>query len=447
MLRLSESAIHTLKIVSNNFQQAAIAYDPLFHQRFLPWDGLHESRIEDEQWLGFIEANRSVFDEDDWWECSPAYCGIGLTGNFLNRWFGNPDGLDRFKRLVESALLVLRAENFSGVDDSEIPFRFRHFEDWVSTIHNWAFRFQMPFLRSRMKLWNSDTQGTQAFDELTKKWIENSGVSFPAYPLCWTLYDDVFTCSAMAIEAMCNPSLIKATNEPWTIAADEPKCPLIAVDHDRHRLVETPVGFIAIVAGASKPLGSRKYRDGMARLACLLANQTETVEALTIKKVNFETQLGEMAIAHVRQQRVVSLADEADDPESFERMKSRIKELRWIIEKTKDERDYAQQEEAQSELDKIFETYEFGKKGKDKGKLFRKVIERDPQVKVSGDSVRATIVTAIRDLQQSAPEFSGIFESLKDSLKREDGFLSIRLDPEATPWVVTSLCDPPDSSE
>ncbi|MCD0459533.1 hypothetical protein [Roseiconus lacunae] len=219
MFSLSEAAKYNLEAIVHEFQRASLWHGPLYHERLVPWGGTAPAHVTREEWDTFIELESEKLSDDEWWEWDgPCSGSPGWNTSFLGRWFGDPEGRDFFFCLVNSTLTVLGNEDVSEFPDLEAPFDFRSLNGWIGTLHAWAFRFQMPLLRSEMKVWGQDDQQPSTFFETVNLWRQmDGGKRYPAHPVRWVLVDDVFTSSIAALRALLNPDLVVTTNEPWPL--------------------------------------------------------------------------------------------------------------------------------------------------------------------------------------------------------------------------------------
>ena len=226
MFSISEAAKYNLEAIVHEFQRASQWYGPLYHERLVPWSGMAPAAVSDDEWDKFIELESDKLPDDEWWEWEGASTrSPGWNASFLERWFGDPEGRDSFLHLVESTLAVLDGEDLSEIDIHDVvPFDFRSAEGWVGTLHAWAFRYQMPLLRSTMTTWGREGHDRNEFFDTVNLWRQlDGGARYPAHPIRWALIDDVFTSSMAAIRALLRPDLVITDNEPWPLIEFEPE--------------------------------------------------------------------------------------------------------------------------------------------------------------------------------------------------------------------------------
>ena len=182
MFTLTEASRANLEAILDDFHRANRYYPPLYHKRLIPWSERQEVKADRSQWEAFINSESANLKDVEWWQWDgphPAYPSCGSL--CLGMWFGHPDGLQEFTDLVESALCVLQREDFADVDDLVVPFAFGSSRQWLSTLHSWAFRFQMPLLRSDMTLWGAEDCDPHQFIELSERWGRVEDTSYPLH--------------------------------------------------------------------------------------------------------------------------------------------------------------------------------------------------------------------------------------------------------------------------
>lgn len=173
-LSLSKPARRTLKAIGREFDRCARAYPALYHQRMLPWSESGRVGISLPQWDAFRSAATnqldgqvwSQWDEPSWRSGNYARVRFGEDGgveelgntsepvasHYPGLWFGDGEGLEEFKNLSESVAMVLSQEALD-FDPLDFNLEVGDWSDWLSRLHDWAFKHQMPLLRSDMTLW------------------------------------------------------------------------------------------------------------------------------------------------------------------------------------------------------------------------------------------------------------------------------------------------------
>ncbi len=213
-LSLSKPARRNLKAIGREFDRCAHAYPALYHQRMLPWSEKGRVGISLSQWDAFRIAASDQLDAEVWsqWD-EPT-----LEDDYLGLWLGNGEGLDEFVNLSESVAMVLSHEALD-FDPLDFNLEVAHGSDWLVRLHDWAFKHQMPLLRSDMTLWGAEDHDSEDFYELAEQWETLDGeTNIPLHPVVWRLIDNVFTSSATAIRALLWPDAVIATNEPWPLS-------------------------------------------------------------------------------------------------------------------------------------------------------------------------------------------------------------------------------------
>lgn len=213
-LSLSKPARRTLKAIGREFDRCARAYSALYHQRMLPWSEKGRGGITLPQWAAFRVAASNRLEAGEWsqWD-EPSF-----DGDHLGLWLGDGEGLDEFVNLSESVAMVLSQEALD-FDPFDFNLEVGGWSDWLNRLHDWAFKHQMPLLRSDMTLWGTEDHDSEDFYELAEQWETlDGGTSIPRHPVVWRLIDNVFTSSATAIRALLWPDAVIATNEPWPLS-------------------------------------------------------------------------------------------------------------------------------------------------------------------------------------------------------------------------------------
>ncbi|QGJ68644.1 Hypothetical protein PBC10988_3050 [Planctomycetales bacterium 10988] len=212
-LSISKAGRHNLNAICQEFERCSRNYLPLFHQRMVPWSELGQVGITPSQWQAFRRTEDERLSDDVWWQWDEPHSG----NEHLGQWFGDPDGMEEFSDLSESVAMVLSREaiDFDPLDfDVEISGG----TGWIALLHDWAFKYQMPLLRSEMSLWGVESYELEEFYDLAEHWdTSDDDTKFPRHPVVWRLIDNVFTASMTALRALLKPDVVIATNEPWPI--------------------------------------------------------------------------------------------------------------------------------------------------------------------------------------------------------------------------------------
>lgn len=272
---LTKTGRENLEAILAEFERAGRYYPPLYHERLVAWSEKGEVRLSDAQWQAFIEAESNKLDESEWSEWSgPHFSSHVFTVPCLDRWYGDPDGLQEFINLAESVTEVLQREDFSSIDEATLSFAFRSWSGWLSTLHAWAFKFRMPLLSSSMNLWGAEDTSEDEFYERSEQMSRTGDLSWPLHPVCWSLTYNVFTSSAAAIRAILRPDTVIALNEPWPcskIGTRDLTLDIVDVIPPTpcHRIVQDAVGWHVHFAGSPHPLLC-SHKAGWHQIAVLI---------------------------------------------------------------------------------------------------------------------------------------------------------------------------------
>lgn len=221
---LTTEGRENLEAILAEFERAGRYYPPLYHEQLVAWSEGGEVALTDAQWQAFIDAMGIKHDDSEWSEWSgPHRASPIFSTSCLDRWYGDSNGLKEFINLAESVTAVLEREDFSIVDNVELPFSFRSWNEWISTLHAWAWRFRLPLLSCDMNLWGAEDSTLDHFYELSEQMDQTGDVSWPLHPVCWSLTFNVFTSSAAAIRAILRPENVIALNDPWPCSDGDSK--------------------------------------------------------------------------------------------------------------------------------------------------------------------------------------------------------------------------------
>ena len=414
MFDLTDAGRANLEAVLDEFQRASRYYPPLYHKRLIPWsEESMEVYIRRSQWEAFIQAESAKPNDEEWWQWDgphSAYPGFGSV--CLGMWSGHPDGLQEFTDLVESALCVLRREDFlnEATDEDyylQVPFAFGSSTEWLNTLHAWAFRFQMPLLKCDMTLWEAEDSDPSDFFELAEQFGQMDGVSYPLHPVCWTLIHNVFTSSMTAIRAILEPHNVITTNEPWQNGTVEDEGDGEPVPC--HCLLETPMGWTIRLLGSETPIFS-KQQAGLHRIAVLIERSPNKVSARDLAqyggrrirrrgKVFGAEVLDEKGLGERKSLRLAK-AQEVDDEEGRNELGEELRELINEREAAENDNDLGRLDAAQKDIEMFKKTHHIASDGSiKKPRPFR-----DTQQKKAYGNVSASIKNAIEDIKQRSSE-------------------------------------------
>lgn len=454
---LTEAGRENLEAILAEFERAARSYPPLYHQRMIPWSIDGEVEINDAQWETFINAESNSLDDSEWWEWDgPHSAKPGMNSTYLGMWYGNPEGLQEFINLVESAMIILEREDFSDVDANELPFAFGSLSQWISTLHMWAFRFHMPLLRIDMTPWGASDSDPDDYFELVEQKGKVGDSSYPLHPFCWKLVDNVFTSSMEAIRAILKPDMVIATNEPWPLSSSYISLGRIEENYEEtlseteqaeahekrvetHRLIEGgPGGWTIVPAQTDIPMTS-KHQAGLHRIAILIEHKGRQFSPEELYKYGARTSLSygktvertENTYEHGMTERTsLSSSYKEEGQENLSEVGEEIGMLfveRNEAERREDTSDYDRVDALIKEMEKIYVL------GKD-GSVKRRRIVRSKEKKAAYDTVAATIKSTIRDVTDQSSQLGA---ELSDQIIFPD--LEFRPIKNNTEWEVRRI--------
>ena len=457
MFTLTDAGRENLVAILGEFQRASGYYPPLYHERLTPWLSGDSAFMSDAQWQAFIGAESDDVGDSDWWEwAEPHSTGIGFSGTCLGRWFGHSDGMQEFINLVESATTVLQREDFSHVNDIEIPFSFHTFDEWVSTLHVWAFRFQMPLLRCDFKRWGAEDADQDQFNDLGEVWRRTGNGDYPVHPVCWTLIDNVFTSSATAIRTILRPDNVITTNDPWPTAIDSSVRTSVVrlgeqLDNasgqahskpkaNSHRLLRGPLGWTFAPAGSSREV-STMHQAGLHRIAILIERANDEFAPKELAghggksirkhgKVVAESDLGEEH--SLRRRNRISLKEYKDDKQGRQEVENDLREwmeARANAEAAENATEYEEAEEQIAHIKKQFNVTR-------DNTIKRQRPFRDRQEKNAKDTVSTTIKNAVADLKRQLPKLAVEFDQLLEQITFSEPTFKFKPNPAWTEWSV-----------
>lgn len=456
MFTLTEAGRENLEAIHSEFLRAAGSYSPLYHERLIPWSEHASPFMSDAQWQAFIDAESANVAGDDWWEWDGPYSAEpGFSGWCLGRWFGHPDGMQEFINLVDSATTVLQSEEFSEVGDTEIPFAFSSFNQWMSTLHTWAFRFQMPLLRCDMNRWGAEDADLDQFNDLGELWRRTENSDYPVHPVCWTLIDNVFTSSATAIRTILRPDNVVTTNEPWPTDNSSIRRSVVrpfeqletaqqnadaAETISSHRIVLGPLGWTIEPAGSGQT-SSTKFQSGLHRIAALIEHSSKEFDPKELAGYGGRsTKMSSRVLsAHdldeghsLRLRNRIGLKQDQDDEQGRRDAKNEL--LEWIEVKTKAEAtgNKMELEEAEEHIESIRKQFNVTEDGTIKPQR----PFRDKNDKNAKDTVSTTMKKAVADLKKQLPELESEFDRLLAQITFSKPTLKFEPNPEWTNWTV-----------
>jgi hypothetical protein len=182
----------TLKSLWREFRRCSDRYPPLYHELFGPWSDFSQFEAQD-----VCESFRQAFEDrfHDGWE---EWHGSGDVPYF-GRFFGNSEGLEEFKKLAESACLVMceigpTFENFVYPVDLG-------FHGWLKLLNDMADGYPTPLLRCEYSVWDWDeSDQARMFEEAERVGTLEDGTPYPLHPVHWRLAHPLFMSSMAAIE-------------------------------------------------------------------------------------------------------------------------------------------------------------------------------------------------------------------------------------------------------
>lgn len=449
---LTKTGRENLEAILAEFERAGRHYPPLYHERLVAWSEKGEVRLSDDQWQAFIEAESNKLDESEWSEWNgPHFSSHMFTVPCLDRWYGDPDGLQEFINLAESVTDVLKREDFSSVDETTLSFAFRSWSGWLSTLHAWAFHFQMPLLSCEMNLWGAENASQDEFYELSEQMSQTGDLSWPLHPACWSLTYNVFTSSAAAIRAILRPETVIGVNEPWPFS-ERSSLPLppevvdFVPPQSCHRIVIDPVGSHVIFADDPHPVICT-HPSGIRVIAVLIQWSGQELEASQL------SQYGTRKRHTSRTSRTEKDFDDGDgltfgkkpfskqskdNAESRQRTENELEELSQERAEALRDNDVATKliiAEIDEKIRKIKEQYNVDDDA-DKFNVKPQRAFRDKGEKQAYDLVARNIRNAIAGLRERAPQHLKAIKELEDQI----GLPKLVFEPNDhfTPWVVES---------
>ncbi|MEK6262491.1 MAG: hypothetical protein AABP62_28165 [Planctomycetota bacterium] len=453
---LTQPGKENLEAILAEFERAGRCYRPLYHERLIGWSETSEVRLSDAQWQAFIDAESNNLDDGEWSEWDgPHSASPGFNGTYLGRWYGDPGGMPEFFNLVESLTDVLKREDFSSVDDLRTPFSFRSWIGWLSTIHSWAFRFQMPLLRCELSPWGVEDPDPDDFFELMEQMSQTGDIYWPKHPACWSLTYNVFTSSAAAIRAILRPKTVIGVNEPWPYAmvdtgtssneqtADKSETPQFPEDEDEsvsscHRLVRDPRGWSLQLADSNRRIFS-KHQAGLHRIATLIQNSGESFPPKKLYQYGARPVRSGPKILNrnelddsdgLSERTTQSLRQSKDDEVGRRQAGEQLRELLEVRAEAIRTENLPLLEKTEMQIAVINQSYYV----KDDGTVARQRLFTDPDERKPYDTVCATIRDAIRDIKRQLP---GQVEPLNE-LESQLVFPDLMFQPKANHarWLV-----------
>lgn len=183
----------TVELFREEFRALSLKYPPVFHERFIS-----PLPVGKEGWDEFVRMNRCRNDTWELWY-------VADKGNWLGRFYGQPDGFKEFSRLVANLCHLLSVRSlFSG------PVAW-----WMDTIHAIAELEGMPLLNVERSVWNWEPDdhicpefgGVEDAEPYLHMWDERylDKLEVPRHPLQRELTINVYSASVIALEVSLDP--------------------------------------------------------------------------------------------------------------------------------------------------------------------------------------------------------------------------------------------------
>lgn len=439
---LTNAGRDNIEAILAEFERAGHFYPPLYHERLIACSESGEVHLSETDWQAFIDAQSNDLDDGDWsqWD-GPYSASPDYYATCLGRWSGAHDGLQEFINLANSVTEVLKREDFSGVDDRYLRFSFGSWREWLSTIHSWAFQFQMPLLCSDMTLWGAEDFNQDDFYELAEQMSQTGDVAWPLHPVKWSLTYNVFTSSAAAIRAILRPQTVIGLNEPWP----NDKATAIHIPEENgdiatascHRLVRTEMGWILQLAESHRPIWT-ECQSGLHRIAELIdkCGQSFTEEDLykygarnfrqgrpIHKKKLLDAEDG------ITERKNQKMWQRTIDEAGCRKVGENLQELINDRDQANDAQNFPLVDEIEKQIAAIKKAYYVNKDGIVVPRLFR-----DAQQKKNYDAICATIDDSIQSLKKQLPAQCTAMKELEDQLV----YANLKFEPNEkyTPWRV-----------
>lgn len=438
-ISFSPAARTNLESILQEFVRCTNHYPPLYHQRLIPWSETGQVSISRSQWETFQQTHDDSLDESSWFEWD------GPNRQYLGMWLGEEDGLDVFVNLVESLAMVFRSEE-PVIDGFDIDFHRSDWCAWLPLLHDWAFNFQMPLLRSDMFLWQAEDESPEDFYELAEQWQVTSGVQYPKHPVVWRLVDNVFTSSIAAIQALLEPEYVIATNNPWKLIGTQSRDSsrersdlatwqdqAITSSQQYHRLVFGGDGWSVRFAGDDHPHNYSTHA-GLTRLAHLIESAPKKFspeELYQFGARNFSRR------ARLRQRNSVEddlsgrssldIEQEMDDEEGRNDVQQRLEELHEERRNAENNSDKAAIARIDKECEGISQHYYVKGIEVKKQRTFPKK-QRSSQYKAVKKTIDEAIAAIAKDRKDVSEELVSQFD--------HDGGFQFSANTNYTPWRV-----------
>lgn len=380
-----------------------------------------------------MDAHAGSLDDLGWYEWD------GPNRRYLGMWLGQVDGLEAFRNLVESLCAVFRSEE-PDVEGLDIDFCTSEWCDWLPLLHDWAFRFQMPLLRSDMFLWQAEDESLDDFYEFAQQWQTNGDLPYPKHPLVWKLVDGVFTSSVSAIQAMLGPEGVISTNNPWELE-DSPSqrsesCDSIqnaSPKHSCHCLIFEDNGWNVHFADTPHP--RYFHRDsGLSRIAMLIENAPRKLDpqALYQSGARRFRSTGRLpksdAIEGMSQTTALDVAQDVDDPEGRQVVERCLNDLHEERMEAVDKNDQATIDRIDSQLEVIHDHFNVQGDAVLPQRAFPK-----KQAPNRYKAVKKTINEAIEAISSVRKD---VADELSEQIDMEGGF-RFTPKPDCTKWRVS----------
>jgi hypothetical protein len=181
------------------FERAADHFPGLYHQ--LLWTA---GAMNERKWFGFINANRTVDCPWEEWEVFPDFEGCC-------RFHGNKAGMEEFRRLANSGMLLLQARQGPGLQDAcTVSMQTNPgYYGWLQLLYESAGHFATPMLRLDYHTWGQRGDASEVEMERLAcacSMSSDGTEQFPTHPFVQTLQHDLFQSSAEAIRLWLEPN-------------------------------------------------------------------------------------------------------------------------------------------------------------------------------------------------------------------------------------------------
>lgn len=326
-----------MESLRREFIRCSNMFPPLYHELF-------ESDVEADYrnqsaalvWTAFREEYHGLFGHEwDEWH-GPADL------EYFGRFTGNPEGLEEFKRLGESAYLVLREMDPSLSSDGS-------YHGWLRAIHHTAFEFPSPLLRSEFDTWERPYDDEDEEAHLFALGETENGTRFPLYPFYFRLSLNVFTSSITAIEywldneapLLLTSTHVEAASNVANAPASESTSPTCTLNwSDERWILHFDDGTDRRETWFNEGKGFRLYH-------CLLENEGRWIDNLQL-----EEEAGTQPQSIVQ---TMVIDPDRQDMTTLREIDDKLVRLREASEEAEANGDIETQEEAEVEIQKLKE--------------------------------------------------------------------------------------------